>query len=197
MATKFYGDLWEIEDSFRRRKYQALILSSLQNDMTKWALEIKADRSKYMSPDYNGSTFIVEIRGYNSEFAYIVYSSNTPIKDRTSELIWENINGSIDIKTQVAKLRETIYSPDIYNIEKLIGKQHDRKEKLIFLDLEQMKETVEEAYQDWIKNDTEVVAKMVAKIIYSYRKKEDFLKLWINRFGDIDIINNELNKLKG
>ena len=196
MATKFYGDLWEIEDSFRRRKYQALILSSLQNDLTKWTQQIKSDRSIYLSPDYNGSKFIIEIRNI-SEFAYILYTSAAPIQGRSSELIYDNINNSSDIKKEVSKLRETIYSPDVYEIEKLIGKQHDRKEKLIFLDLEQMKETIEDTYQDWLKSDDIVVAKMIAKIMYSYRKKEEFFNLWKEKFGDIELIKSELNKLKG
>jgi hypothetical protein len=195
-AAKFYSDLWEIDDIYRKKKYQLLFLSSLQNDMNKWIEELKVDKTRYLSPDYNGSKFIIEFRGVPvySQFSYISHKSDI-IPGRSSELIYDDFSG--EVKTLITKLRETIYSPDIYEIEKLIGKQHDRKEKLIFLDLEQMKETVEEAYQDWLKNDTEVVAKMIAKIMYSYRKKEEFLKLWTDKFEGIELINNELKKLRG
>lgn len=195
MGVKYYTNLYEIDDAFRRKKYQALLLSSLQNDMLKWTETVKSDKVIYMSPDYNGTNFMVEIRITNSwEFAYATYA-NPPITDRGSELICEGFTG--DMKTQVAKLRETIFTPEIYSIEKLIGKQHDRKEKLDFLDVEQMKEIIEDTYQDWLKNDNIVVAKMIAKIMYSYRKKEEMYELWMKRFEDIDIINTELKKLKG
>jgi hypothetical protein len=194
MAVKYYTNLYEIDDTFRRKKYQALLLSSLQNDMIKWTETVKSDKVIYVSPDYNGTNFMVEIRINSWEFAYATYA-NPPITDRGSELICEGFTG--DMKIQVAKLRETIFTPEIYSIEKLIGKQHDRKEKLDFLDVEQMKEIIEDTYQDWLKNDNIVVAKMIAKIMYSYRKKEEMYDLWVKRFEDIDLINNELKRLKG
>jgi len=196
MGAKFYGDLWEIDDSFRKKKYQALLLSSLQNDMTKWKQDAKIDKTKYVSPDYNGSKFVVEFRLPYSQFSYIVHNSNNiPLVGRLSELIYEDFTG--EMKTVISKLRETVYTSDIYEMEKLIGNQHDRKEKLIFLDLEQMKEIIEDTYQDWLKNSSEITAKMVSKIIYSYRRKEEFFKLWTDKFGSIELINDELKKLKG
>jgi len=195
MANRYYNDLWEIEDSYRKKKYEELFILSLQNDMTKWTEELKIDRTIYKSPDYNGYKFTIEFR-INFAFSYISYGTNIPpIANHLSELITDNF--SVEIKTLTTKLRETIYSPDIYEIEKLIGKQHDRKEKLVFLDLEQMKEIIEDTYQDWLKNDTEIVAKMISRIIYSYRKKEEFFKLWTDKFENVKLINNELKKLKG
>lgn len=194
MGVKYYTNLYEIDDAFRKKKYQTLLLSSLQNDMTKWNETVKSEKVIYTSPDYNGVCFTIEIRINSWEFAFISYT-NPPITDRPSELICESFSG--DMKTQVAKLRETIYTPEIYDIEKLIGKQHDRKEKLDFLDVAQMKEIIEDTYQDWTKNDNIIVAKMIAKIMYSYRKKEEMCELWLKKFEDIDIINTELKKLKG
>ena len=154
------------------------------------------DRTIYRSPDYNGSQFLVEFRGVYLQFSSIIHNKNTiPIVGRPSELIYEDFTG--EIKTLTTKLRESIYTPDVYDIEKLIGKQHDRKEKLIFLDLEQMKEIIEDTYQDWLKNSNEISAKMVSKIMYSYRRKEEFFKLWMEKFEKFELITNELKKLKG
>lgn len=195
MAAKYYTNLFEIEDVYRKKKYHALLLASLQNDLSRWKQIINTN-VQYISPDYNDEHFVVEIRGLYTAFAYVCHSKTPPITGRPNELISEDFPK--DLSNEVAKLRETIYTSDIYEIEKSIGNtRHARKEKLEFIEIEQLKEIIEDTYQDWIKNSSEISAKLVAKLIYAYRKDEDMLKLWSEKFGESELIMDELKKIKG
>lgn len=190
MATKYYYNLWEIEDVYRRKKYAQLLLASLQNDVNKWREIVTSDRTVYESPDYNGSIFRIEFRLYFT-FTYI-FHRNPPITDRPLELIGEKITK--DLEAAIEKLRETIYTPEVYEIEKLIGNKHSRKEKLEFLEIEQIKENIEDTYNDWLVNETENSAKLIAKLMYYHRKDEDVYNLWLEKFNDIDLVMSELKK---
>lgn len=194
MGARFYSDLYEMEDTYRAKKYYSLLLASLQNDLSKWSETLKSDKTIYESPKYNNSKFVIEFRS-NCSFAYIYHIGTlTPIAGRQSELISENF--SSDLKNAATKLRESIYTSEIYEIEKQVGTQNGRKEKLQFLELEQVKDLIEDTYQDWLKDESEISAKLIAKILYSYRRKEEIYNLWLDKFGKIEIINNELKKLK-
>lgn len=193
MAAKYYNDLFEIEDFYRRSKYHQLLLGSLKSDLTKWSEKVTDSKSIYISPDYSGANFIIECRTYGT-FAYIKHS-NPPIKDHPAELISDDF--SSDLKTEFKKLRDTVFTPDIYDIEKQIGNQYNRKEKLEFLEIEQLKEMIEETYQDWLSDESENSAKLIAKIIYSYRRKEEVYNLWMDKFSSVDLVINKLKELKG
>lgn len=192
MGTKYYRNLYEIDDYYRKNKYYKLLLSSLKNDMSKWSETVSIDDTKYQSPDYNGSNFIIEIRLY-SKFAYVIHK-NPPIKDRNSEIISDDFDS--DLKKALQTLRENIFTPEIYDIEKMIGNQHNRKEKLETLEIQQLESIVEDSYQDWLKEPTKQSAQWIAKLMYSYRKKEDYYKIWMEKFGDNELVINELKKLK-
>lgn len=192
MAVRYYNDLHEIEDVYRKAKYHNLIMSSLNNDLSKWTEELSTSKTIYNSPWYNESRFSVEIR-FTTIFVYVTHK--TPIiKDRNSELISDNFPK--DLEAAVKNLRENIFTPEIYELEKLVGTQNGRKEKLESIELEKIKEFIEDTYQDWITNDSEICAKLIAKIIYSYRRKEEISKLWLDKFKDISFIINEIEKLK-
>lgn len=193
MAVKYYNDLFEIDDSYRRNKYYQLLMNSLKNDLNKWTEKVNDSKTIYISPDYSGANFIIECRTYGI-FAYIKHS-NPPIKDHPAELISDDF--SSDLKSELKKLRETIFTPDIYEIEKLIGNQHNRKEKLEFLEIEQLKQLIEDTYQDWLEDNSLVSAKLIAKLIYSYRNKEEINNFWLEKFKDYDLIMQELKILKG
>lgn len=193
MGARFYSNLYEMEDTYRVKKYYSLLLASLQNDLSKWSEDLRSDKTIYESPKYNNSNFIVEFRSSYS-FAYVYHYGTPPISGRQSELISENF--SSDLKNAVTKLRESIYTSEIYEIEKQVGTQNGRKEKLQFLEIEQIKDLIEDTYQDWVKDESELSAKLIAKILYSYRRKEEIYNLWLDKFGKIEIINNELKKLK-
>ena len=193
MAVKYYNDLFEIDDSYRRNKYYQLLMNSLKNDLNKWTEKVNDSKTIYISPDYSGANFIIECRTYGN-FAYIKHS-NPPIKDHPAELISDDF--SSDLKSELKKLRETIFTPDIYEIEKLIGNQHNRKEKLEFLEIEQLKQLIEDTYQDWLEDNSLVSAKLIAKLIYSYRNKEEINNFWLEKFKDYDLIMQELKILKG
>ena len=189
----YYSDLYKMTDPFRREKYYKLLLASLKNDMSKWNESVSDSISRYTSPDYNGTTFKIYIRKYES-IAFV--SHKTPIiTDQPSELISDKFTS--ELEAEVKQLREKIFTPDIYEIEKSIGNQHNRKEKLEFLEIEQLKELIEDTYQDWLNNSSDVTAKLIAKIIYSYRRNEEKFELWKEKFGDNELIMKELKKLKG
>lgn len=193
MAVKYYSDLFEIDDSYRKNKYYQLLMNSLKSDLNKWTEKVSDSKTIYISPDYSGSNFIIECRTYGN-FAYIKHS-NPPLKDHPAELISDDF--SSELKSELKKLRETIFTPDIYEIEKLIGNQFNRKEKLEFLEIEQLKEMIEDTYQDWLEDKSLINAKLIAKLIYSYRKKEEINNSWLEKFKDCDLIMQELNILKG
>jgi hypothetical protein len=149
----------------------------------------------HRSPNYNGSTFSVEIKSYY-EFAY-VYHTNPIIPGQNGELIVDVDVQSTEFKNAVKSLQRNIYTAEIYEIERSIGNQHNRKEKLDALELQQMKTLVDETYEDWINNGNQVVAKMVAKIIYSYRMDKELYELWTEKFEGVELVMDELKKLKG
>ena len=192
MGAKYYTDLYEIEDAYRKMKYHSLILTSLNADLSKWTEELLPSKTIYNSTWYNDSKFSVEIRGY-SLFAYVTHKTPA-IKDRYSELISDDFTKDLDLA--IKKLRENVYTPEIHEIEKLVGNQNGRKEKLESIELDKIKEFIEETYQDWLTNDSEICAKLIAKIIYSYRRKEEISKFWLQKFKDITLVMNELEKLK-
>lgn len=193
MGTKYYTDLFEIDDMYRRSKYYQLLLGSLKSDLTKWSEKVTDGKSMYISPDYSGAKFVIECRPFGN-FAYVKHTT-PPIKDHPAELISDDF--SSDLKTEFKKLRETVFTTDIYEIEKLIGNQYNRKEKLEFLEIEQLKEMIEETYQDWLSDESENSAKLIAKIIYSYRRKEEVYNLWMDKFSSVDLVVNKLKELKG
>lgn len=193
MGAKYYSNLYEMEDTYRNKKYFSLLMTSLQNDLSKWSEELSINKTVYKSPTYNTTKFIIEIR-YSYQFAYVYHIGTPPITDRQSELISDDFNS--ELKKSVTNLREKVYTPEIYEIEKLVGAQNGRKEKLQFLDLEQIKEIIEESYQDWSIDKSEVNSKFIAKLMYAYRRREDIYSMWLEKFDD-DVINNELKKIKG
>lgn len=177
MDTAYYNNLYKISDNTRRKKYESLLLLSLKSDMSKWSENVTDLRTQYTSPNY-GTEFIIEFRTFGS-FAFIRHSK-PPIKNINNELITDNF--SADLSAEIKKLRDTIFTPDIYEIEKSIGIKHSRKEKLEAIDIERVKQIVNETYIEWLENKSEIVAKMIAKIIYAYRKDEEIYKLWTEKF---------------
>jgi hypothetical protein len=194
--VKYYSDLYEITDNFRRKKYLSLLLLSLQNDLNKWSSHLRDDNTIYTSPNYNNSIFLIEFRQYIKPFAFIKHISTPPILNRNSELLTDDLVKNIP-EVIVQKLRDTIFTSDVYDIEKIIGNKYNRKEKLEFIEIEQIKAYVEETYQDWLRSENNITARLIAKIIYSYRKEEEVYNLWIEKFENIELIINELNKIKG
>jgi hypothetical protein len=190
--NKYYSNLYEMEDPYRRNKYLSLLLSSLQNDLSKWTENINT-RIKYFSPNYGDSSFVIEIMNQTT-IAYVMHKT-PPKPDHTSELISDSFGKELSVAVQ--KLRESIYTPEIYELEKFIGNQHSRKEKLDALDLEQHKEIIDDTYNDWLSSQNEITARMIAKIIYSYRKNEEKYNLWLEKFNEYELIMSELNKIKG
>lgn len=192
MIAKYYNNLYEFNDNIRKRKYYELLLSSLKTDMQKWTQSFTSyGKVTYSSPSYAGSIFKIDV--LSTIIAYISHSK-PPIKDHECELISDSF--SSELISAVALLRQTIYTQDIYEIEKEIGNQHSRKEKLEFLEIEQLKDIIEDTYQDWLKNSSEIPAKMIAKIMYAYRKKEEIYNMWLEKFSDSELVMNELTKLE-
>lgn len=196
MGTRHYSDLFEIDDSYRRLKYLKLLSSSIKNDLNKWTeiFPSHIELTRYISPDYNNTYFIVDIIK-NTTIAYVKHKTLTPpIFNRFAELISEYDS---ELKDIVQTLRDNIFTPEIYELDKIIGNQHSRKEKLDSLDIEQTKEIIEDTYQDWLKNSTEISAKFIAKIMYSYRRHEDIYNLWLDKFKDLPLVMSQLTSLKG
>lgn len=192
MASKYYNNLYDIEDTHRRNKYYQLLLASLKNDLKKWKLSINQNgKCAYNSPSYNGSVFIIDV--LYVDIAYIKHSKPLII-GHDYELITDSFGK--ELLAEVIQLKNTIYTQDIYDIEKEIGNKNDRKEKLESIEIEQLKILIEDTYQDWLKDNSEISAKMISKIIYAYRKKELFYNIWMEKFGDFELIVNELNKIK-
>ena len=196
METKYYSDLYIIDDIYRKLKYEKILLSSLSNDMNKWTGQMVTSGNawkpiRYTSPNYNGSEFIIEVFTSGHMIAYI-YHQTKPTQGYGSELISDNF--SIDVKNAVKTLRENIYTPEIYEIEKLIGNKNDRKEKLENLEVIDL---IDDTLQDWTNDNSENSAKLIAKLIYSYRRNEDIYKMWTDKFDEYELIMNELKNLKG
>lgn len=196
MASNQYFDwLYPIKDKYRKDKFKDLLLSSLKNDMSKWKVELmKNGYPRYTSPLYGDSFFVIDILTY-AEIAY-VYHKNPTIPDVKGELIYDN-NFSNSCYLALEEMRKKIHTTDVNDIEKLIGGvKESRKDKLNAIEIEQLKPIIEDSYEDWLKEPTEQTAEWIAKIMYSYRKKEDFYNAWLEKFGDIELIMIQLKKLE-
>lgn len=195
-SNQYYSWLFPIADKYRKDKFRKLFSDSLQKDLDKWRAELLSNNYyRYLSPKYGDSFFVIEFTKF-SQFAYVYHNANPPTKDLKAELIYEN-DFSNGIYLEINKLREKIHTPDINEIEKFIGGvKENRKDKLNAIEIEQLKPIIEDSYEDWLKEPTEQTAEWIAKIIYSYRNKEDFYDAWIEKFGDIELIMNEFKKLE-
>lgn len=199
-TTKYYNDMYVINDRFRRNKYEKLLILSLVNDTAKWTKKLSTDNiAFYISPHYNDTYFVIENGNKNTRQANIAFArhknSVVPKEKIIIELISDNF--STDLEIGVKQLREQVYTSELGDIEKMIGKgtKTDRKEKLQFIETEQVKELILDTYQDWLESENIVSARLIAKIIYSYRKNDDLYKLWLDKFG-VDLIISEVDKLK-
>jgi len=199
-TTRYYNDMYVIDDKFRKKKYEKLLILSLTNDTSKWTKKLTSNNvAYYIGPDYNNSYFVVENGSKITCHANIAFvrhkKSVVPKESIIIELISDNF--STELEKAVKQIKEEVYTSELGDIEKLIGKntKTDRKEKLQFIETEQIKELILDTYQDWLESENVVSAKLIAKIIYSYRKNDELYKLWLDKF-DIDLIVDELNKLK-
>ena len=102
--------------------------------------------------------------------------------------------GKGDLLNLFIKLRETIFTPEIKELEKLVGST-SRKDKLDALEISHLTEIVEESYKDWENDQSESMARMIARVMYSYRNHEELYKLWEEKFSDINLITKELSNL--
>lgn len=196
MDTKYYSDLYIIDDIYRKKKYEKVLISSLSNDINKWTEQIITSNNslkpiRYTSPTYNDSKFIIEVFSSGHMIAYVFHKTQ-PTQGYGSELISDSF--SIDLNNSVKTLRENIYTSEIYEIEKLIGNKNDRKEKLKNLEVIDL---IEDTYQDWLNDNSKNSAKLIAKLIYFYRRNEDIYKLWIDKFKEYELIMNELKNIEG
>lgn len=193
MENRYYNDCYVILDKSRQKKYIELITNSLDIHMSKWKKRLLKDGYPiYRSPIYNDSQFCVEFRAYSICFCYIMHKKPI-INDITVELITDKIKGKL--KDLIEKLQSDVYSEELQSIELKIGK-NDRKDKLMSLEINNLNEIINDTYQDWIENENDITAKLIAKIIYSYRTKVDFYDLWVNKFKNVKMVNDKLKKLE-
>lgn len=195
MRTIYFNNIYDIEDTSRKKKYLSLLILSLKNDLNKWEQKIITkmdgnDTIMYSSPIYGSSRFIIYYVG-KLTFATISHKS-PPIKDAYYEFITDSYVK--ELGECITNLTQTIFTPEVYEIQKQLN-DGGRKEKLEHFELLQTKNVVDETYQDWLNSESEVSAKLIAKLIYSYKSKNDIYNLWIEKFKDIELVNNELNKL--
>lgn len=189
--SKYYNNLYPIVDDNRRIKYLELIIKSLEQDMNKWSKELSSKGyPMYYSCRYNESRFHVESRQY-SDFCYIQHK-NPIYGDVSIELISDNFSEKLN--DLFKKLEKTVYTPDINEIGKMLD-GGDRKSKLLSLELGQIKEMVDETYQDWIESESETSARIIARLIYSHRRKKEAYELWFDKFKDYQVIIDEIDKL--
>lgn len=137
--------------------------------------------------------FIIECRFTGFVFAYVHHC--TPLNKIDNELITNSPNK--ELKDEIQRLRENIFTPEIYEIEKALGgdTKQQRKNKLDALDIESLKNQIEDTYTDWVNSKNEITAKMISKIIFSYRRKEDLYDLWLEKFGNEELIMKELKNI--
>lgn len=196
MKNIYYTDLFVINDEHRKEKYKNLLITSLKNDLSNWSEILNSDGDVfYRSPLYNESRFIISKYG-SIDIAYVTHKNSVVNGENVkSELISNYFDG--ELKTCFINLKNKIFTPEIYEIEKSIGNiKNERKEKLQLLEIEQIKDLVEDTYSDWLSNESEISAKFIAKIIYSYRNKENTYDLWMEKFGDIKIIIDYIKKME-
>lgn len=200
MKHNYYINMFDILDTYRLDKYQKLFYASLDCDMSKWTENRISDtKVRYTSPDYNNTKFCVEFwlnSGLN--LIYVHFNNSTMVNGyltERKELLYEDKFPS-DVETIIKKLRSTVFTEDVYEIEKVIGVKHNRKEKLDVLEQEQMKLFIDSTYEDWEKSfKGEIESRMIARLIHSYHKDQDIYNLWIDKFSSFKQINEELNKL--
>ena len=194
MGNKYYKDLFEIMDLYRKMKYEKLLLASMQDDIRKWTETVKDDKVIYHSPIYGGSQFCIEVRSYFS-FSYITHA--TPIiAGQNSELINDNDTQTKEFKTAYQNLRQSIFTPEIYEIEKSIGNQHNRKDKLEQLNIEAYKNIIEDSYNDFIKEPSEAFARMIARTAYGFNKNHNLpYSEWLEKFKEYPIVEEEIKRL--
>jgi hypothetical protein len=201
MQTIYYNNLFDLGYSNRKKKFRELLISSLKNDMSKWEAVINEDSTEYVSPEYNDLYFHIEFKRTSTIFGYIFYKNPImKVKNNNGKLIpleYEYITNDFtgELLNLSIKIRETIFTSEIKELEKLVGSTFSRKDKLDALEISHLTEIVEESYKDWENDQSESMARMIARVMYSYRNHEELYKLWEEKFSDINLITKELSNL--
>jgi len=124
--TKYYNNVFLIDDKYRKKKLQELFLRSLKNDLSKWSKivkykeeedGIKVKDTDYFSPDYNGYVFQFD---YDKKIGLVVCSN-------IYELVFDYSDYSggkypAEIKEPLVKLMENVFSDGLKKMDTLIPK---------------------------------------------------------------------------
>jgi len=134
MPTKYYNNVYVIEDENRKKKLQELFLRSVCNDMSKWTKVVryvdekipgtnktrKVTDTDYFSPSYNGYVFQLD---YNNKIGMV------HINGQIYELVFDyedykNDKYPDEIRDPLVHLMENVFVDAVKKIDTLIPKSH-------------------------------------------------------------------------
>ncbi len=126
--TKYYSNLYLIEDKNRKIKLQELFLRSLNTDMDKWTKTIKYNidedektpttATKYFSPSYSGYIFQLD---YDKKIGMV--HSNGKIFELVFDYEdYENDKYPKDIREPLIQLMKTVFVDSIKKIDTIMPK---------------------------------------------------------------------------
>jgi len=214
MQTKYYSNLYVIEDPKRVEKLLDLFVLSVKNDLSKWKQVLSTRTNKnsndidliqYISPKYNNDSFIVEYASTNNYTVYgVVYlDEKTPQITGTGLQIfadWDRYGmPPKKIRAELDKLRDNIFEQGIINLENAIGgksAKSERKDKLMQLNIETYKGMLDDSFNDFIKEPTQMLAKMIARTAYAFNLNHHLpYSEWVEKFKDYSMVIKEIEKL--
>lgn len=214
MKTKFYGDLYVIDDSKKIDKLMNLFNLSVKNDLSKWTQTTgirsytsgqKYDLITYRSPKYNDDFFIVELATdplNNGRLYYgvaFIKEKNPGVLGCEMQMFseWIYYNDPVKkIRASLDSLRDNVFEEGILKLENALAGKNDRKDKLIALNIETYKTILEESFIDFKNEPTLTLARMIARTAYGFNLNHHLpYSEWIEKFKDYSIVLDEIKSL--
>jgi hypothetical protein len=127
LKTKYYNNVYVIQDDSRRKKLQELFLRSLKNDMEKWKKIIRyrdgSNNSKITDTDYYSPNY----KTYKFQFDFDLGVGIVSLGNDIYELIFDPEDYKKnkypeEIRQLFIKLTNTIFTDKVNDIDKMIPK---------------------------------------------------------------------------
>lgn len=214
MKTKFYSDLYIIDDNKKIDKLLDLFNLSVKNDLSKW-IQLQGTRTytsgqkydliTYKSPKYNDDFFIVELATdplNNGRLYYgilFLKEKNPSVPGCEMQMFseWGYYNEPVKkIRASLDSLRDNVYEDSIIKLENALAGKNDRKDKLIALNIETYRTILEESFIDFKNEPTLILARMIARTAYGFNLNHHLpYSEWIEKFKDYSIVIDEIKSL--
>jgi len=205
--STYSNNVYIIDDPVRKAKLITFFKTSVDQDLKRWSIShITSKNLAYQSPSYNGNYFCVDMvlsmSGSADKGIVYIYETKPPAQNCNKQCVfewdnnaWANLNA--DNSKYIKKLRDNVFADDIKELEGLIGTNiaTQRRNKLRFLEKDELREKLEASYNNWMVSPTQALAEQIAMTANAFYRFRSFpYTEWYTKFALYDDVINEIKK---